>query len=347
MPGLAAAALALALTSSLQAPQLPMPPMQDLAVVAPPSDLDAQAWMLYSVDAGADIWSQDPDRRWAPASITKVMTAILVVEEADLSAVVTVSEQAGNTAIGFPGQPEILPGEQWTVLELLEFLLVKSGNDVAAALAEHVSGSEADFVARMNERAAEIGMEATTFRNPHGLDAEGHLSTARDLIRLGEAALEHPRLLATTALYAVTFERPDRAPVFIDNTNKLIGRFPGVYGLKTGDTLAAGTVLLTYLDTGSQQFLGVVLGSRDHLGASRDLLAYALETRGPADYFLAPLSGSEAEAALPEWMAPRLAAVGDLPDGLESLTSRYATPLSARIVAGLRDLLPGLLGGGT
>lgn len=345
MTGLAPLALVLSMAPGLRAPDLPVPPVEALIESPPPATFDAASWMLYSVDEEAEIWSQYPDQLRAPASVTKVMTALLVVEEGDMGASVVISETADSTPIGFPGQPEVVAGEQWSVLDLFDLLVVKSANDVAAALAEYVSGSEAAFVERMNERAQELGMSSTTFRNPHGLDAAGHVSTARDLITLGRAAIEEPRLIASTSIRFFTLQPPARPVMDLENTNKLIGTFPGVYGLKTGDTASAGLVLLSYLDTGWGRFLGVVMGSQDHLAASRELLAYAYDTLGPSDYLLAPIAGTELATVLPEWLAPRLAAAGRLPDGTQSLTPKRTTPGAQTILESYRDLLPELLGG--
>jgi D-alanyl-D-alanine carboxypeptidase (penicillin-binding protein 5/6) len=345
MTGFAALALAMSISPGLRTPDLPVPPVEALIGPPPPAALDAQAWMLYSIDAEAELWSQNADQQRAPASVTKVMTALLVLEQGDLRALEVISTTADATPIGFPGQPEVVAGEQWNIGDLLDLLIVKSANDVAAALAEHVAGSEEAFVELMNERAGELGMSSTTFMNPHGLDAPGHLSTARDLIAMGRAAVEHPRLVASSRILYFTLQPPGRALMELENTNKLIGSFPGVYGLKTGDTAAAGLVLLSYLDAGWGRFLGVVMGSQDHLAATRELLAYGLETLGPADYLLAPIAGTELAATLPDWLAPRLAGAGRLGDGTQSLTPTRGTPGGLAILGAYRDLLPELLGG--
>lgn len=345
MIGLAAVALTLSLAPGLRTPDLPVPPVEVLIGPPPPATLDARSWMLYSVDEEAELWSRNPDEQRPPASVTKVMTALLVLEEGDLRALEVISQTADATPIGYAGQPEVVAGEQWNVGDLFDLLVVKSANDVAAALAEHVSGTEEAFVALMNERARQLGMTSTTFRNPHGLDAAGHLSTARDLITLGRAAIEHPRLLSSSRIRFFTLDPPARPVMDLENTNKLVGTFPGVYGLKTGDTASAGLVLLSYLDAGWGRFLGVVMGSADHLEATRQLLAYGLTTLGPADYLLAPIASTELGATLPGWMEPRLAGAGRLADGTQALSPPRTTPGGVAILAAYRDLLPGLLGG--
>ena len=119
MTGLAALALTLAMAPGLRAPDLPVPPVEVFLGHGPPETLDAATWMLYSVDEDAELWSHNPDQRRPPASVTKVMTALLVAEEGDLDAWVVISETADATAIGYPGQPEVVAGETWSVLELL------------------------------------------------------------------------------------------------------------------------------------------------------------------------------------------------------------------------------------
>ena len=213
------------------------------------------------------------------------------------------------------------------------------------ALAEHVAGSVEDFVALMNARAAELGMNATMFANPNGLDADGHYSTASDLITLGLAAIEEPRILHATSLRAVTFDPGTRDPISVTNTNRLLGSFPGVFGLKTGDTARAGRVLLAYQEFGSRRMLSVVMGTVDHYGATAQLLAYGMTALGPGDHVLAPVLGTPVEAFLPDWRIPRLEAVGAPPPGIDLITPRGSTPGHARVVAAFRDLLPPLLGG--
>ncbi|NQV07568.1 D-alanyl-D-alanine carboxypeptidase, partial [bacterium] len=146
----------------MQPPNLPPPPIVAMPTEAPPR-LDAASWMLWSVERDAELWSGNPDQVRAPASVTKVMTALLVVERGDLNDYTTVSAIADQTPIGFAGQPEVVAGETWRVGDLFDFLVVKSGNDVAATLAEYVAGSEKAFADLMNQRAAELGMTNTHF----------------------------------------------------------------------------------------------------------------------------------------------------------------------------------------
>jgi len=323
---------------------IPLPPPPIVAFPAPePPAIDAAAWMLYSVEQEAELGSKNPDQVRASASITKLMTAILVVEHADPSAVATISANADATPIGFVGQPDVRQGEIWLVEELLANILVQSGNDAAVALAEHVAGSVEEFVVLMNERAAELGMIATAFRNPNGLDESGHVSTARDLVKLGVEALQHPVVMRTVRIKHISFA-PGGREIEVDATNRLLGVFPGYFGLKTGDTAAAGQVLLSYVESGHERLIGVVLGSSGRRVATRELMAWGLTTLGPRDHFLAAAAGTETVAGLPEWYQVRLlAAQGALDTGDPSPPP--TTPGREALLAAFRDLLPSLLGG--
>jgi D-alanyl-D-alanine carboxypeptidase len=336
--------LSLALSPQAVKPlDLPPPPLGAISFAEPPS-IDAESWSLFAVDEGAELWSGNGDQRRAMASVTKVMTALLVAELADLAAVVEISANAQGTGLGYPGQPQVLQGDRWTVEELLDNIVVQSGNDASVALAEHVGGSVEDFVALMNERAARLGLADTNFANPNGLDAEDHYSTARDLIRLGLAAIDDPVVARTTRIKAITFDPGTRDPISVTNTNRLLGSFPGILGIKTGDTLAAGQVLLSYLDTGHGAMLGVVMGSTGHMAATAELMAYALTTLGARDHLLAGAAGTPLAEFLPDWLVTRLEAVGPLDDGLWA-PDRRPTPGQLAAIAGLRRLLPPVLGG--
>lgn len=344
---LAALALSLTLTppqASLRPLDLPIPPISPLHTEAPPA-LEAASWVLYSVDREAELLAVNGDAQRAMASVTKVLTAILVVENAQPGELVTISATAARTPIGYTGQPEVNQGERWNVEELLANLLVQSGNDAAVALAEHIGGSVDGFVDLMNEKASALGMRSSSFANPNGLDTDQHFSTARDLIKMGRAAIDFDRILTVTSIKAITFEPTNRREVTITNTNRLLGVFPGVAGLKTGDTARAGRVLLSYQEFGSRRTLSVVMAAADHYQATAELLTYARTTLGPGDHLLAPALGTALEPLLPEWILPRLDAIGTLPTGADSPSPPGSTPGHARVVDAFRDLLPPLLGG--
>lgn len=344
---LATAALSLALAlgpspeAALRPADLPMPPPLLFPAHEPPT-VNAGAWMAWSVAEAAEIGGLNQDRRVPPASITKLLTAIIAAERADLLDSVTISSNAGSTGIGYVGQPVVRTGEVWLVGQLLENILIQSDNGGAVALAEHVSGSVAAFVALMNQRAAEIGMADTEFANPHGLDDSAHLSTARDLIRLGVEALDHPDVLRAARIKETTFALGARR-MRVTATNRDLGIYPGLLGLKTGDTANAGQTILSYTETARGGIIAVVLGSTNRRAATRDVVSWAAAALGPRDYFLAPAIGTDLESRFPSWYVARLRAAGTLDDGGPRAGGH--SPLMAEVTARLRELLPALLGG--
>lgn len=336
-------AMTLGLAPGIRPVDVPMPPIVDFPAPAPPQ-IDATAWMVWSVEQDSELGSMEPDMAFPPASITKLMTAMLTVDRAALDNPVTISATAANTPIGYAGQPDLRQGEVWTVRQLLTFLLVQSGNDAAVALAEHVAGSLDAFVALMNDRAADLGMTNAHFVNPSGLDAEGHLTSARDLVVMGRAVLSYPDLLRIARIKHISFDIGGRQ-IDADATDRDLGVFPGLFGLKTGDTLSAGQTMLAYAATPRGSVLAVVLGTANRRVATEELIAWAETALGPKDYFFAPIAGTDLELSFPDWYAVRLLAARSLP--IAQPAAPGPTPLTDSIDQGLRELLPSLLGGGT
>ena len=339
---------ALALVVTLGSPALhpvPLPPPPIVTFPSqPPPELVAASWMIYAVDEAAPLASRDPDRVRAPASITKLMTAIIAEERSDPGATTTISANADATPIGFQGQPDVRQGERWLVEELLANILVQSGNDAAVALAEHVAGSVDTFVDLMNEKAAALGMADTTFLNPNGLDAAGHVSTARDLIVLGVAALDYPLTLRIARIKHIEFRPPPSGRLIeVEATNRLLGVFPGYLGLKTGDTLDAGQVLLSYVRGPQQRLVAVVLASTQRRIDTRDLMAWGVTVLGPRDRFFHHAVGTELEDLFPDWYVTVISAAGPLPVPAPRPTP--VTPRHERVLDGFNELLPALLGG--
>jgi D-alanyl-D-alanine carboxypeptidase (penicillin-binding protein 5/6) len=339
---LAALLVSVALSPSLHTLPTPLPPHAVLTAPPPPPVVDAVTYALHDADTDAELWSVGGDTRRAMASVTKAMTALLVTESAAPEDEVVISATAANTGLGYVGQPQLVQGERWTVGELVDFMMVQSGNDTSTALAEHVAGSVGEFADLMNARAAELGLEDTSYRNPHGLDQSEHYQSARDLVQVGMAYIQSDWLTRTSRIKYLTFSPPGRE-LFIRNTNRLIGVFPGMFGIKTGDTANARQVLLAYVDTGSRRYLSAVMGASSHIEATKRLMAWAMTSGGPRDHLLAGVVGSPEEALLPVHEAPRLAAAGEVPDG--SSTAGATTPTEERVVVGLAELLPLVLGG--
>jgi D-alanyl-D-alanine carboxypeptidase (penicillin-binding protein 5/6) len=342
---------ALVLTLALGAPgpqaglrPLPLPPPPIAAFPAPePPPLAARSWMVYSVNHGAEIGSKEPDLAMPPASITKLMTSMLAEAALDLTAEVTISATADATPIGFTGQPDVRQGEVWVARDLLANVMVQSGNDASTAIAEAVSGTSEAFVELMNATAAELGMANTTFRNPHGLDAPDHLTTARDLITMGRSALDHPVTMSLARTKHLTVDIAGRL-VPIDATDRDLGVFPGLLGLKTGDTASAGQVLLSYTVTQHDQLIAVVLGTPDRRAATRALLAWAMGALGPRDRFFALAAESDLALGFPDWYRTRLEGLTTgLAPGTPIAPDR--TPLTDDLLDSFGALLPQLLGG--
>ncbi|MBK7334100.1 MAG: D-alanyl-D-alanine carboxypeptidase [Betaproteobacteria bacterium] len=239
-----------------------------LAVAGAPARADAAATDPWPGVASAYLVRIDGEVRWAandaarmkPASLTKMMTAVLVVEALAPSSEVVVSKRAA-TADGV--RLGLRAGMRLPVEHLLAAALLRSANDACLALAERVAGSEAAFVARMNERAAALGLADTHFANACGFDAPDHYASARDLARLADAALDRPRIAAIVARESGTAKTSDGRLFRFDNTNVLIGRVDGARGVKTGWTRAAGRCLVAMAERAGTRVLVVMLGAPD------------------------------------------------------------------------------------
>jgi D-alanyl-D-alanine carboxypeptidase len=342
-PSSLAAAVALAGTLLWSLPPVPMTAID--AGEAP--EIGAAAWILYDDTNDVLLSEHLADQELPMASVTKLMTALVVVDHADVDEVVIISETAAAT-----GEAEIgiVAGELWTVGDLLAAVMVRSGNDAAVALAERVGGSIPGFAAMMNDKAAALGLEHSRFVNPHGLDADGHYSSARDLLVIAQAVLDNPAIARLARTKVVKF-RDDPAGVKrrAINTNALLGAYPGVIGMKTGYTGEAGRVLVAAADQEGRRLISVVMGSEDHFFDTRELLAWGFDTFGLGDrwtdLFLEPFGGGGL-GLLPELVSTeveqRLRAMPQLP---ETSGQRRLTPLEERIEQFLRSAAPTILGG--
>ena len=211
----------------------------------------ATAAILMDADSGRVLYEHNADRQMLIASTTKILTALVALREGDLSDMVTVSRHAAATE----GSSMYLEaGEKLTLETLLYGLLLCSGNDAAVAIAEHIAGSEAAFAEMMNETAAELGMENSSFANPNGLDHPDHYSTARDMALLACAAAENATLMRIASTRSVTIGGRS-----MTNHNKLLGNLTGCVGLKTGYTMAAGRTLVSCAERSGQRLVAVTL----------------------------------------------------------------------------------------
>ncbi len=230
------------------------------------------AAVLMDVRTGQVIYARDIHRRWPPASTTKILTAVLAIERLSPNLMVPVSQRAANqrngSAIGLEA------GERWRIEDLLLAMMVRSANDAAVAVAEAVGGSVERFAAIMNVRARQIGARASRFVNPHGLHAPDHYSSAYDLAMIARHALQYPRFAALVERQTWMLSRDDRPPQNFTSSNRLLGRYPGADGVKTGWTAASGHTLVASATRDGWQLIAVVLHSRDMYADVEQLLDY-------------------------------------------------------------------------
>ncbi len=248
--------------------------------------LDAAAVILVDSTTGKVLYEKNSDTPRAIASITKVMTLILVMEALESGAIklddkVTASEHAYSMG---GSQIWLEPGEIMTVDELLKAVCVASANDAAVALAEFVSGSEDEFVAEMNRKAAQLGMVNTTFKNSNGLDEEGHMSCARDVALMSREILKHELVRNYITIWMDELRGGETE---LTNTNKMLRSYNGITGIKTGTTNKAGVCVSASAIRDNMELIAVVLGSND--SKSRFAAATALLNYGFSNYELAEI----------------------------------------------------------
>lgn len=256
---------------------LPPLPLERIPPVPPPP-VTAPGWILYDATNDVVLGEAESDTPRAMASTTKLMTALLAVESGRLDEVVTVSSRAADV-----GESEIglVAGERIRMDMLVASILIRSGNDAAMAVAEHLAGSVEAFVATMNARAAELGMDQTSFANPHGLDSEAHFSSPRDLLTLAQAAIGEPVIeeLVGTSRYRIT-DAPDGSVRVAEATNALLTTYPGTVGGKTGFTFQAGLVYVGAAERDGRRLFAAVMGSEGasaHLEDAAALFDYGFE----------------------------------------------------------------------
>ena len=214
-------------------------------------EISASAAVLMDLDSGRVLYERSADTRMLIASTTKILTALVTIRDGNLSDTVKVSREAAYTE---GSSMYLKEGEELTLETLLYGLLLCSGNDAAVAIAEHVGGSVKGFVKRMNETAAELGMERSSFANPNGLDDENHYSTAYDMALLARAAMENETLVRIASTRTVSIGGRT-----MTNHNKLLHYVDGCLGLKTGYTRAAGRTLVSCAERNGQRLIAVTL----------------------------------------------------------------------------------------
>ncbi|KHD16313.1 D-alanyl-D-alanine carboxypeptidase family protein [Clostridium butyricum] len=236
------------------------------------NEIEARSALLMEPCTGKIIYEKNADEKFAPASVTKIMTMLLTIEAVDSGKIalddkVTCSENAKKMG----GSTMLLDtGEIRTVEELLKGVAIASGNDAAVALAEYLGGTENDFVGMMNKRAEELGMTNTTFKNCNGLPADGHLSTANDIAKMSKELLKHPTILKYTGTYMDTITEGRKSPIELVNHNKLVRFFDGCDGLKTGFTNEAKYCISATATRNGVRMLSVIMGAPTYKIRNRD-----------------------------------------------------------------------------
>ena len=266
------------------------------ADIDPSLTITAKSAILMECSTGTVLFEHDADKQMPPASITKVMTLLLVFEAMDAGKFTMETEIVASEHACSMGGSQIWlePGETFTVNELLKAAAISSANDACVALGEAVSGSEETFVELMNERAAELGMKNTVFKNCTGLDAEGHLSTARDIAIMSAELLRHPEIKNYSTVWMDSLRG---GKTELTNTNRLVRFYKGCTGLKTGSTDGAGCCLSASAERDGMELISVTLGSPntdERFAAGRKLLDYgfanfALVKMTPPEEYLAPI----------------------------------------------------------
>ncbi len=308
---------------------------EGFSVSVPSAILMSDGQVLYELNAHQPM---------EPASVTKVMTILLVLEALESNKIAltdTITASAHAASMG-GSQIWLEEGEVMTVQDMLKAVVLASANDCSVALAEYISGSEQAFVLQMNERALSLGMQNTTFKNACGLDEEGHLSTAYDIALMSEAVMKHEMILDYTLSWMDTIRD---GQFELTNTNKLVNSYSGITGLKTGSTSLAGFCLSATAQRDNLALTAVVLGA--DTSANRNTAVASLLDYGFANYAVTELSADRPIMPIPvtlgskpevlcqlERSQPVLIKKEDL-SGIEKIIE-METQLSAPIDAGQR-----------
>lgn len=255
---------------------VPIEASSNNAAIGQTLDIKAKSVILMEPHTGTVLYESNSDEKLAPASITKIMSLLLVMEALDrgditLETVVTASEHACSMG---GSQIWLEPGETMTVHELLKATVIASANDACVALGELVSGSEEGFVALMNARAKELGCNNTNFINCTGLDADGHLTSAHDVAVMSSELIKHELIKDYSTVWMDTLRNGESELV---NTNKLVRFYKGTTGLKTGTTSTAGYCLSATAERDGMELVAVVMSgdtSNDRFNGAKKLLDY-------------------------------------------------------------------------
>lgn len=241
-------------------------------------DVSADSACLICADTGEIIYAKNEKERRTMASTTKIMTGILALENSEPSEIVAVSKNAERqegTSI------YLREGERISMTDLVYGLMLNSGNDAAVAIAEHVSGSVDEFAKKMNEKAAEIGAKNTSFKNPNGLDSEGHYTTAYDLALIGAYAMKNDKFREIVGTKSKTGRLDGGQILYFSNHNKLLNMYDGAVGIKTGFTKASGRCLVSAAEREGVMLIAVTLNAPDDWNDHKKMLDFGFERIKP------------------------------------------------------------------
>ncbi|KKQ95870.1 MAG: hypothetical protein UV74_C0013G0475 [Candidatus Woesebacteria bacterium GW2011_GWB1_43_14] len=236
--------------------------------------LSAQGVIAKDIKSGVTLYEKNPEKELLPASTTKIMTAVVSLDYYSLEEIITVDRViVGGQKMGLVNNEEI------SVKDLLYGLLVYSANDAAEVLAKNYPGGRENFISEMNRKAHELYLESTVFVNPTGLEDPGHISSAKDLVRLSEIAMQDKRFSEIVGTKNWVAKSVDGSQVhYLTNINELLGKVDGVLGVKTGWTENARENLVSFIERGDKQILIALLGSQDRFGETEELINWIFES---------------------------------------------------------------------
>ena len=235
----------------------------------------ATSSILIEASTGKVLYEKDADKKLAPASLTKIMTMLLTMESLESGKInyndkVLISKNAASMG---GSQIFIEANSRVSVKDLIRGISIASANDAAVALAEKIGGTEANFINMMNDKAKELGLSNTTFKNPHGLDEDGHMTTARDLSIIAKELVKHKDILKFTSTYEEYMTKPNGEKFWLVNTNNLIRFYDGMDGLKTGYTPKAGYCLVGTANKNDMRLISVVMNEKEKEDRSSETIA--------------------------------------------------------------------------
>lgn len=226
---------------------------------------NAKSAILIEATTGKIIYEKNSHEKLAPASMTKIMSMLLIMENIDKGVIKWNDKVTASANASSMGGSQILleTGEQMTVYDLFKGIAVASGNDAVVALSEYIAGSEEEFVNLMNQKVKELGLKDTVFKNPHGLDTANHYSSAYDMSIIAKELVKHEKVFEFTSIYEDYLRKGTKRELWLVNTNKLVRFNPIVDGLKTGYTKEAGYCLTATAKKNDMRLISVVMGEPD------------------------------------------------------------------------------------